>query len=134
VFEHRVLRKIFGFRRDEVTGEWRKLHSEELNDLVTSPSIFRVLKSRTIRGAGHVARMGQRYVAYRISMRKPQGKVPLGRSRSRWEENIKINLQELGCGDMDWIELAQDWNRWRALVNTVMNLPVPLNAGNFCSR
>ena len=92
MFENRVLRRIFGLRTGEVTGEWRKLHNEELNDLVTSPSIFRVMKSRRMREAGHVTRMGRRYGEYRTSVGKPEGKVALGRPRSRWEENIKMNL------------------------------------------
>jgi len=92
-----VLRRIFGPKRDEVTGEWRKLHNEELNDLYCSPNIARVIKSRRMRWAGHVARMG-----------KPEGKRPFGRPRRRWEDNIKMDLQEVGCGGMDWIELAED--------------------------
>jgi len=106
VFENRVLRRIFGPKRDEVTGEWRKLHNEELNDLYCSPNIFRVIKSRKIRYAGHVARMGERRGGYRVLMGKPEGKRTLGRPRSRWEDNIKMDLQEVGCVGMDWIELA----------------------------
>ena len=122
VFENRVLRRIFGPRRDEVTGEWRKLHNEELNDLYASPNIVRVIKSRRMRWAGHVARTGERRGVYRVLVRKPEGKRPLGRPRHRWDDNIKMDLQEVGCGGMDWIELAQDRDRWRALVNVVMNL------------
>ena len=133
MFENRVLRRIFGHKTGEVTVEWIKLHNEELNDLVISPSIFRGTKSR-MRGSWHVARMGQSYGAYKISVGKTEGKVPFGRPRIRWEENIKMGLQEVGCADMDWIELAQGRDRWRALVYAVMNLRVPLNAGNFCSR
>jgi len=119
-FEKRVLRRVFGPKRDEVTGEWRKLHNEEVNVLY-SPKILRVIKSRSMRWAGHVARMGERRV---------QGfggetwgrERPLERPRLRWDDNITMDLQEVGCGAMDWIELAQDRDRWRALVGTVMNL------------
>jgi len=107
-----------------VTGEWRKLHNEELNVLYCSPNILRVTKSRRMRWAGHVARMGGRRGVYRVLVGKPEGERPLGRPRCRWEGNIKMDLQEVGCGGMDWIELAQDRDRWRALVNAVMNLGV----------
>ena len=106
-FENRVLSGIFGSKRDEVTGEWRKLHIEELNDLYCSPNIVRVIKSRRMRWAGHVARMGERRGVYRVLVVKPEGKRPLGRPIRRWEDNIKMDLQEVGCGSMDWIELAQ---------------------------
>ena len=125
VFENGVLRRIFGPKRDEVTGEWRKLHNEELNNLYCSPSIVQVIKSIRMRWAGHVARMGDRGGLYRVLEGKPEEKRPLGRPRCRWENNIKMDVQEVGCGGMDWIELAQDRNRWRALVNAVMNLRVP---------
>jgi hypothetical protein len=124
-FEDRVLRRIFGPKRDEVTGEWRKLHNEKLNDLYSSLNIFRVIKSRRMRWAGHVARMGESRGVYRVLMGKSEVKRQLGRPWHRWEENIKINLQEVGCGDLDWIDLAQDKDRGRALVNAVMNLRVP---------
>jgi hypothetical protein len=98
VFENRVLRRIFGPKRDEVTGDWRRLHNEELNDLYSSPNIIRVIKSRRMRWAGHVARMGEKRFAYRILVGKPEGRRPLGRLRRRWEDNIKMDLQEVGCG------------------------------------
>jgi len=124
VFEIRVLRIVFGPKRDEVTGEWRKLHSEELSNLFSLPNIVRVVKSRRMRWAGHVALMGQGRGVYRVLMGKPEGKRPLGRPRRRWEDNNKMDLQEVGCEVMDWIELAPDRGRWRALVNAVMNLRV----------
>ena len=122
---NRVLRRIFGPSRDEVTGEWRKLHNEELNDLYSSPNIVRVIKSRRMRWTGHVARMGYWRGVYKVLVGKPGGKRLLRRPRCRWEDNIKIHLQDVGCGGMDWIDLAQDRDRWRALVNAVMNLRVP---------
>jgi hypothetical protein len=120
-----VLSRIFGPKRDEVTEKWRKLHNEELHDLYCSPTIVRVIKSRRMRWAGHVARMGEGRDVYRVLVGKPEGKRPLGRPRRRWEDNIKMDLQEVGRGGMDWIELAQDRDRWRALVNAVMNLGIP---------
>jgi len=131
VCENRVLRRIFGPKRDDVTGEWRKLQNEELNDLYCSHIIVRVIKTRRIRWAGHVARMGERRGVYRVLVGKHEGKRSLGRPRSRWENNIKTDLLEVGCSGMDWIELVQDRDRWRALVNAVMNLRVPYNVGNF---
>jgi len=125
VFENRVLRRVFGPKREEVTGEWRKLHNEELRDLYFLPNIVRVVKSRRMRWVGHVAYMGERRGVYRVLVGKPEGKKPLVRPRRRWEDNIKMDLQEVGCGDMDWMELAQDRERWRALVNAVMNFRVP---------
>jgi hypothetical protein len=125
VFENMVLRKIFGPKRDEVTGEWRRLHNEVLYDLYSSPNIIRVIKSRGIKWAGHVARMGEGTDAYRILVGRPDGKRPLVRPRRRWDNNIKMDLQEVGWGSMNWIALAQDRDKWRALVNAVMNLRVP---------
>jgi hypothetical protein len=120
-----VLRRIFGPKRDEVIGEWMKLHNEELNDLYCSPNIFRVITSRRIRWAGHVARMGERRGVCRVLVGNREGKRRLGRPRCRWEDNIKMDLQEVGFRGMDWIELAQDRDRWQALVNVIMNLRVP---------
>jgi len=125
VFENMVLRGIFGPKRDEATREWRKLHNEELNDLYCLPSIVPVIKSRRMRWAGHVARMGEMRGVYRVLVGKPEGKRALGRFMRRWVDNIRMDLQEVGCGYVDWIELAQDRDRWRALVNAVMNLRVP---------
>jgi hypothetical protein len=125
VFENRVLRRIFVPKRDVIRGEWRKLRNEELNDLYSPPNIIRVIKSRRKKWAVHVARMGERRGACRVLAGKPEGKRTFGRPRRRWEDNIKMDLQDVGCGGMDWIELAQDRERWRALVNTVKNIRVP---------
>jgi hypothetical protein len=121
VFENRVLRRVFGPKRDEVTGEWRKLHNEELNVLYSLPNIVRVVKSRRMRCAGHVARMGEDRGVYRLLVGKPEGKRLLGRPRRRWEDSIKMDFQEVGWGLGDWKELAQDRDRWRALVGMVRN-------------
>jgi hypothetical protein len=125
VFENRVLRRIFGPKRDEMTGEWRKLHNEELHDLYSSPGIIRIIKSRRMRCADHILRMGEKRNAYRLLVGKPEGRRSLGRPRRRWVDNIRMDLGEVGWGDVDWIGLAQDKNRWRALVNSVLNLRVP---------
>jgi hypothetical protein len=125
VFKNRVLRRIFGTKRDGVTGGWRKLHNEELHGLYFSPSITRVIKAKRMRWAGHVACMGEVRGAYNILVGKPEGRRPLGRPRCGWEDNIKMELREIRFGDVDWIHLAQDRDRWRALVNTVMSLQVP---------
>jgi hypothetical protein len=118
------LRRIFGSKRDEVTGEWRKLHNEYLQDFYSSSSIIRKIKSRTMRWAGHVARMVEKRNAYILLVGKPEGKRPLGRPRRRWVGGIKWGLGEVVWGDVDWIGLAKDRNRWRALVNSVWNLRV----------
>ena len=103
----------------------RTLHNEELNDLYSSSYTVRVIKSRRIGWAGHVARMGEERGVYRVLVGKPEGKRPLGRPRRRWVDNIRMDLQEVGCMYMDWIGLAQDRERWRTLVSAVMNLRVP---------
>jgi len=120
-----VLRRVFGPKRDEVIGEWRKLHNEEFSDLYSLPNIVRVVKSRRMRWAGHVARMVEGRGVHRVLVGKPEGKRPLGRPRRRWEYNIKIDLQEVGGDCGDWMELAQDRDRCRPLVSTVMNIRVP---------
>jgi hypothetical protein len=124
VFENRVIRRIFGPKRDEVTGEWRKLHNEELHILYSSPNMIRQIKSRRMRWAGHVARMGEERDMYRVLMGKPEVKRPLGRQRRRWEDGIRMDLKEIGSGSVDWIQMAQDRDRWRTLVNTVMHVRV----------
>jgi hypothetical protein len=108
-----------------VTGDWRKLHNEELHNLYSSPNIIRIIKSRMMSWAGHVARTGETRNAYRILVGKPEGKRPLGRPRRSCVDNIKIDLREIGWDGVDWIDLAQNRDQWKALVNTVMNLRVP---------
>jgi len=125
MFENMVLRRIFGPRRDEVTWEWRRLHNEELNDLYTSTKILRVIKSRRMRWAGHVARMGEERGVYRVLVGKQEGKRPQGRPRRRWVDNIRMGLQKVGCGYMDCIGLAQDRDSWLTFVSAVMNFRVP---------
>ena len=125
LLENSVLRRVFRPKRDEVTGEWRKLCNEELDVLYSSPNIVGMIKSRRMRWAGHVARMGEGRGVHRVLLEKPEEKRPLGRPRRRWEDNIKTVLQEVGGGCGDWMELAQDRERWRVLVSTVMNLRVP---------
>ncbi|KAJ4433819.1 hypothetical protein ANN_16131 [Periplaneta americana] len=122
VFENKMIRKIFGAKRDEVTGEWKKLHNAELYVLFSSPDIMRNIKSRRLRWAGHVARMGESINAVLVG--RPEGKRPLGRSRHRWENNIKMDLREVGYDGRDWINVAQDRDRWRAYVRAAMNLRV----------
>jgi hypothetical protein len=123
--ENRVLSRIFGPKRDEVTGEWRKLHNEELHDLYSSPSIIRIIKARMKRWAGHIDQMGEKRNTYRLLVGTPERRRPLGRPRHRWLDNIRMDLVEVGWGDMDWIGLTQDRDRWRTLVNSVLNLQVP---------
>ena len=129
VFENRVLRRVFGPKRDDVTGDWRKLHNEGLSDLYSLPNIVRVVKSRRMKWAGHVAHMGEGRGVHRVVDGKPEGKRPLGRPRRRWEDNIRMDLQEVrgSCGV--WMELARDRDRWQALVGTVRNLQVPKRRG-----
>jgi hypothetical protein len=124
VFENRVLRRIFRLKRDEVTGEWRKLHNEELHNFYSSPDIIRQVKSRRMRWAGHVACMGEERKLYKDLVGKPEGKSPLGRRRRRWEDGIRMDHREIGLGGMDWIRLSQVRDRWRAVVSAVRNLRV----------
>jgi hypothetical protein len=114
-----VLRRIFGPKREE-GGSWTKLHS-----LYSSPNIVRVIKSRRMRWAEHVARMGEGRGVYRVLVGRPEGKRPLGRPRHRWEDNSKVDLREIGIDEANWIRLAQGRMRWRAFVNMVMNLRIP---------
>jgi hypothetical protein len=125
LFENRVLRRIFGPKRDGMTEGWRKLHNEELHNLYSSPSMIRIIKSRRMRWVGHVARIGEKRNVYRLLVGKPERKRPQGRPRRRWMGNIKMDLLEIGLSVVDWIGLAQYRYRWRALVNSVMNLRVP---------
>ena len=125
VFEISVLRRIFEPKGDEVTGEWGKLYNDELSDFYSSASIVWVIKSRRIIWAGHVTRIGEKGGVYWVLVGKREGKISLGRPSPRWDDNIKMFLQEVGCGIIDWIEWAQDRDRWRALLNAVMTLRVP---------
>jgi transcription termination factor 2 len=113
---HRVPRRIFGHERDDVMEGWRKLHNEELHNLYSSSSIIRIIMSRKIRWAGHVARMWEKRNAYRILVGKPEDKRPLGRAISRWVDNIKMDLRDIGWDGMDWIDLAQDRDQWMAVL------------------
>jgi hypothetical protein len=121
VFENRVLRKIFRPKREE-DRSWRNLHNDELHSLYSSPNIVRVIKSRRMRWAGHVARMGEGRGVYRVSIGRLEGKRRLGRHRRRWEDNIKLDLRKIGIDGANWIQLTQDSVQWRACVNTVMSL------------
>jgi hypothetical protein len=125
LFENRVLRRIFGPKMDQVTGEWRRLCKEEFTDVYLSPDIIRVIKSIRMRWAGHIAHMGEKRGAYRVLVGKSEGKRPLGRPRHRLEVNIKMDLQEVGWGGIYWIDLFQDRDTWWAFVNALMNLWVP---------
>jgi hypothetical protein len=124
VFENKVLRRIFGPKREE-DESWRKLHDDELHSLYSSPNIVRVIKSRKMRWAGHVALMGEGRGVYRVLVGRTEGKRPLGRPRRRWEDNIKMDVREKGIDGANWIRLAQARFQWRAFVNTVMKLRIP---------
>jgi hypothetical protein len=121
VFENRVLSRIFESKKNEVTGEWRRLHDEEFNALYSSPNVIRVMKSRRLKWAGHVARMGES----RILVGKSDSRRPLGRPTRRWEDNIKLNLREVGWVGTNWIDLAQNRNKCRDFVNVALNLVIP---------
>jgi hypothetical protein len=120
-----VLRRILEPKRDGVTGGWRKLHNDELHNLYSLPSIIRIIKLRRMRWAGHVARMREKSNVCRLLVGKTEGKRPLGRPRLRWIDNIKMDLSEIELSVVDWIGLAQDRYRWKALVNSVVNLRIP---------
>jgi hypothetical protein len=111
--------------RKKITGDRRRLHNEEHRNMYSSPSIIRRIKSRRMKWVGHVARMGAKRYAYRILVRRPNGKRPLGRPRRRWVDNIKMDLREIGWDGVYWIDVGQDRDQWRALVNMVMNFRVP---------
>jgi hypothetical protein len=119
-----VLRRIFGPKMDEVTGHWSKLHDGELHKLYSSPNIIRQIKSRRMRWAGHVTRMGEGRNVYRVLVGKPEGKRPLGRTRRRWEDGSKLTLGRFVGGCVEWIHHAQDRDCWRVVVNAVMNFRV----------
>jgi hypothetical protein len=123
-FENKVLRRIFGTKREK-DGSWRKLHNDELHSLYSSPNIFRVIKSKRMRGAGHVARMGEERGVYRVLFGRPEGKRPLGRPTHKREDNIKLDIREMGINGANWVQLAQDRVQWQTFVDTVMNLRVP---------
>jgi hypothetical protein len=125
MFENRMLRRIFGPKRDEVMGQWRKLHSGEFQSLYSSPDIIRQIKSRRMRWAGHVVHMGEGRNVYWVLVGKPEGKRPLERPRRRWEDGIKMDLREIGLGEgMEWIHLVEDRDCWQTVMNAVMNLRV----------
>jgi hypothetical protein len=123
VFENRILRRIFGPKRDE-NGEWRSLHNEKLHSLYRSPNLVRVIKSRKLRWAGHVARIEEGMSAFKILTAKRTGKRLFGRPRRKWEDNIRMDLEERGINAGNWVNSAQDRNYWRALVNAALNLRV----------
>ena len=125
LLENKVLKKIFGVKRDEITEEWRKLHNAEIHILNSSPNIITNLKSRRLRWAGHVALMEQSRNSYWVLVAKPVGKRPIERPRRRFKDNIKIDLRDVGCDARDWIDLAKDRDQRRASVRAVMNLRSP---------
>jgi hypothetical protein len=133
VFENRVLSRIFGRKREEVKWEWRKLHYEELNKLYSSTSIIKVIKSRRMEWEEHVACLGDRRGVYMVLVGKRERNRPLARTRRRWEDNIKMHLQEVGWCGIDWIEMAQGRDRWRALVNAVTHFG-SVNCGEFLDK
>jgi hypothetical protein len=125
--------RIFGPKREE-DGSWRKLHNDELHSLYSSFNIVRVIKSRRIRWAGYVARMREGGGVYRVLVGRSEGNRPLGRHSRRWEDNIKMDLREIGIDGANWIQLAQDKVQWRACVKTVTNLRVPKESRIFFDK
>jgi hypothetical protein len=123
-FFRTLLRRIFGPKREE-DGSWRKLHNDELHSLYSSLNVVRVIKSRWMRWVGHMTRFGGGERCYRVLVGRPEGKRPLGRSRCRWEDNIKMDFREIGIDEANWIQLAQDSVQWGAILSTVMNRRVP---------
>jgi hypothetical protein len=124
VSENRVLRGIFGPKREELAGGWRRLHNKEVHKSYASLHIANIIKTRRMRWTGHAARMGEMRHVYKILVGKPERKRPLGRRRRRWEDNIRMDPREIGLEGVDWILLAQDRDQWRAVVNTVVRLRV----------
>ena len=116
--ENRILRRIFGSKRNE-NGEWGRLHNKELHSLHRSPNIVRMIDSRRLRWAGHVARMKESRSAFKILTGKPTGKRPLGRPKRRWEDNIRMDLEEIGIITGNWVDSTQDRDYWRALVRGI---------------
>jgi hypothetical protein len=127
VSENRVLKRIFGPKREEVAGDWRRLHNEGLHNLYTSPIIVKVIKSRRMRWTGHIARMGEMRNAYKSLVGKPERKRPRGRPRHRWEDSItrRMSLRGIEWESVEWMHLAQDRDQLWAVVNTVMKFRVP---------
>jgi hypothetical protein len=123
--ENRVLRRISGPKREKVARGWRRLHSEELHNLYVSPNTIRIIKSRRMRWAGHVAHMTEKRNACNISVGKPQGKRLLRRHKNSWEDNIRMDFKGVGWEGVNWMHLSQDRDQWRAVVNMVVDLPVP---------
>jgi hypothetical protein len=132
--KNRVPRRISGPKRDEIIRGWTNLHNEELHNLYSLPNIIRMIKPRKMRWAGQVPRTGEKRNAFRVLAGKPEGIKPLGKPRHRWEDDIIIDLREIGWGGTDWIILAQDRGQWQAPVNMVMNLQVPYNVGKFLAE
>jgi hypothetical protein len=132
VSENMVLKRIFGLKRGDVMEEWRRLYNEELYDVCSSPSYYLADQiEKNMKGEAYVARVGDKRGAYTVLVGKPKGRRPLGRHMPIWDDNIQMNLQEVGWGGMDWIDLAKDRDRRRVLVNTIMNLQVPKKCGEF---
>jgi hypothetical protein len=125
VFEKRALRRIFGSKRNEVSGDWRRLHNEELHNLYASLNIIKVVKPMEMRGAGHVSPVGEMGREYKILIGKPEVRRPRRRPRRKWEDIIRMDFREIGWEDVDWICLTQDREQWQVLINIVMNLRFP---------